>query len=142
MSPRRLPGPLDRMGPETRRRARRALDAFGAPLGSWRSSTDRQVVAVTFDDGPDPDVTPGLLDVLDAHGARSTFFLLIRQAEEYPDLVHEIAGRGHEIALHGVDHRPLTCANAAARPARPPPTTIILGAAINPSPFKKPADRL
>lgn len=108
MSPRHLPGPLDRLGPDARRRVRRALDPMTAPLGSWRSSTDPAIVALTFDDGPDPDVTPRLLDVLDAHGARSTFFLLVGQAEQHPDLVRAIGVRGHEIALHGFDHRPLT----------------------------------
>lgn len=108
MSPRRLPGPLDRLGPQARRRARRMLDVVGAPLGSWRSSADDRSLALTFDDGPDPDVTPALLEVLDAHGVRATFFLLVGQAERHPELARTIAAHGHEVALHGVDHRPLT----------------------------------
>jgi peptidoglycan/xylan/chitin deacetylase (PgdA/CDA1 family) len=107
MSPRRLPGPLDRLNGDARRRVRRVVDAVAAPLGSWREARDPSVVAVTFDDGPDPLVTPALLDALDAHAARSTFFLLVEQAERHPELARAIAARGHEIGLHGLDHRPL-----------------------------------
>ncbi len=107
MSPRHLPGPLDRLDGRARRRVRRAVDVVAGPLGSWREARDPSVVAVTFDDGPEPRVTPALLDVLDAHAVRSTFFLLVDQAERHPDLARAIAARGHEIALHGLDHRPL-----------------------------------
>ena len=107
MSPRRLPGPLDRLDGDARRRIRRFVDAVAAPLGSWREATDGTVVAVTFDDGPDPRVTPALLDVLDAHAVHSTFFLLVDQAERHPEMARAIAARGHEVGLHGLDHRPL-----------------------------------
>ncbi len=62
-------------------------------------------VAITFDDGPDPKSTPRFLDELDRLGWTATFFLLGEMARAAPDLVVEIAGRGHEIALHGDRHR-------------------------------------
>jgi peptidoglycan/xylan/chitin deacetylase (PgdA/CDA1 family) len=63
-------------------------------------------VALTFDDGPDPDGTPGVLDALDAAGLKATFFMVGEQVKAAPTLAREVAGRGHEIALHGATHRP------------------------------------
>ncbi|HKN53011.1 MAG TPA: polysaccharide deacetylase family protein [Amycolatopsis sp.] len=62
-------------------------------------------VALTFDDGPHPRSTPKFLDVLAAHGVRATFFVLGRELAREPWLGAEIAAAGHEIALHGWDHR-------------------------------------
>ena len=61
-------------------------------------------VAVTFDDGPDPDATPDVLDALDSAGMKATFFLVGEQVEAHPDLAREVAERGHEIAAHCFDH--------------------------------------
>jgi peptidoglycan/xylan/chitin deacetylase (PgdA/CDA1 family) len=61
-------------------------------------------VCLTFDDGPDPQTTPRLLDLLDSAGARATFFLIGRRAERHPELVQAILDRGHEIGEHGYDH--------------------------------------
>jgi peptidoglycan/xylan/chitin deacetylase (PgdA/CDA1 family) len=62
-------------------------------------------VAMTFDDGPHPENTPRILDVLDAHDARATFFLQGNLADRYPQIVREIARRGHEIGNHGYSHQ-------------------------------------
>lgn len=62
------------------------------------------VAALTFDDGPDPRYTPRLLDVLDRHGARATFFMIGRAAERCPDVVEEVARRGHCVANHTYSH--------------------------------------
>lgn len=62
-------------------------------------------VALTFDDGPDPASTPAVLDGLDALGWQATFFCLGEQARRSPDLVREIASRGHEVGVHGYRHR-------------------------------------
>lgn len=64
----------------------------------------RNEVALTFDDGPDPDVTPRLLDLLDAHDAKATFFCIGRRAAEHPQLVREIVARGHDVENHSQDH--------------------------------------
>lgn len=59
---------------------------------------------ITFDDGPDEDATPAVLDALDATSARATFFLLASQVREHPAIAREVVGRGHEVGLHGYDH--------------------------------------
>ncbi|WP_136518716.1 polysaccharide deacetylase family protein [Cellulomonas telluris] len=95
-------------GPRTRRALRRTADALLAPaFGSVRGGRPSGQVAVTFDDGPDPVTTPAILQVLEEAGARCTYFLLVPQAEQHPDLVARIRDAGHEIALHGLDHTPL-----------------------------------
>lgn len=73
-------------------------------------------VALTFDDGPDPASTPRFLALLSEHGVRATFFMLGRMAVEARGLVTEIAAAGHEIAVHGWEHRMLL--------KRPPRATV------------------
>lgn len=73
-------------------------------------------VALTFDDGPDPDATPAVLDALDEAGLSATFFLVGEQAMEHRALAREVAERGHEVALHGYHHR--EHAELSAREAR------------------------
>jgi peptidoglycan-N-acetylglucosamine deacetylase len=72
-------------------------------------------VALTFDDGPDPASTPQFLRLLADRGVRATFFMLGSMAERSPGLTAEIAAAGHEIGVHGFDHRYL--------PARGPRAT-------------------
>lgn len=67
-------------------------------------------VALTFDDGPDPLVTPRVLDLLDRAGARATFFLIGEAARRHPDLVATIALRGHGIGNHTLSHPALFAA--------------------------------
>ena len=62
-------------------------------------------VALTFDDGPDSESTPRILDELERFDWKATFFCLGTQARRSPELVEEIALRGHEVAVHGHDHR-------------------------------------
>jgi peptidoglycan-N-acetylglucosamine deacetylase len=61
-------------------------------------------VALTFDDGPDPEVTPLILDVLERHGARATFFCIGTAAARQPALMREIRRRGHLIGNHTMHH--------------------------------------
>jgi peptidoglycan-N-acetylglucosamine deacetylase len=63
-------------------------------------------VAITFDDGPHPEGTPAVLEVLDDAGIKATFFLVGEQVQRRPALAAEIAARGHLVALHGYRHRP------------------------------------
>ncbi len=65
-------------------------------------------VALTFDDGPHPVLTPVILDLLDRYNAKATFLLVGKQAETYPELVREIVARGHEVGAHSYSHRNLT----------------------------------
>src|SRR3954452_10576149 len=60
--------------------------------------------ALTFDDGPDPDGTPAVLDALDRAGVRATFFLVGEQLMRHHALAREAAARGHELALHCFEH--------------------------------------
>jgi len=62
-------------------------------------------VAVTFDDGPDPAWTPAFLEVLAAARVRATFFMLGAMVARAPGLAAEVAGAGHEVAVHGWAHR-------------------------------------
>src|SRR6478672_13345790 len=61
-------------------------------------------VALTYDDGPD-ESTPAFLDLLDRHGVTATFFLLGAHVERHRSVVRELHARGHELAVHGWDHR-------------------------------------
>jgi len=69
------------------------------------AATARGEVALTIDDGPDPVVTPAVLDLLERHGARATFFCIGRQAALYPELCRDIVRRGHRIENHSQLHR-------------------------------------
>jgi peptidoglycan/xylan/chitin deacetylase (PgdA/CDA1 family) len=66
---------------------------------------DADGVALTFDDGPHPDGTPAVLDVLDAAGAHATFFLAGEQVERFPAVARELTARGHLVAVHCHRHR-------------------------------------
>lgn len=65
----------------------------------------RGEVALTIDDGPDPGVTPAALDLLDAAGARATFFCIAERAAAQPALLREIVRRGHAVQNHSLVHR-------------------------------------
>jgi peptidoglycan/xylan/chitin deacetylase (PgdA/CDA1 family) len=68
------------------------------------AATSRNEIALTFDDGPDPDVTPEVLDILDAHRAKASFFVIGDKAAAHPALVREIVRRGHSIENHSRRH--------------------------------------
>lgn len=68
-------------------------------------STLEPVAALTFDDGPDPEYTPLLLNVLKKYNVRGTFFMIGKAAENYPELVQQVAQAGHIIGNHSWDHR-------------------------------------
>ncbi|MDI4646732.1 polysaccharide deacetylase family protein [Cohnella hashimotonis] len=62
-------------------------------------------IALTFDDGPHPVYTPRLLDLLKAHGAHATFFVVGAHAEKHPDIVRRMHEEGHDIGIHNYVHR-------------------------------------
>ncbi|HEY1951731.1 MAG TPA: polysaccharide deacetylase family protein [Gemmatimonadaceae bacterium] len=78
---------------------------FGPALG--KIDSDRKVIALTFDDGPNPDATPVILDTLRDKGVRATFFVLGSHAERWPELVRRISHEGHQLGNHGYFHRKL-----------------------------------
>lgn len=65
----------------------------------------RREIALTIDDGPDPEVTPRVLDLLDAHDVKATFFCIGELAARHPALCREIVARGHDIENHSQHHR-------------------------------------
>ena len=66
--------------------------------------TQQKKVAITFDDGPDPEWTPKILDVLKKHGAKATFFQIGVEVEKFPDVAHRVFAEGHEIGNHTFTH--------------------------------------
>lgn len=76
----------------------------GQAVVHWSVDTDRQAMALTFDDGPDPLLTPRVLRVLDRFGVPATFFTLGAMAEQNPELLRRAVGSGHEIGNHSYDH--------------------------------------
>lgn len=77
-----------------------SIAAWRSPEVVFRGAYSSGFIALTIDDGPHPETTPQILDVLDAHGAWATFFLLGENARQYPELVDEIRARGHEVGNH------------------------------------------
>jgi peptidoglycan/xylan/chitin deacetylase (PgdA/CDA1 family) len=65
-------------------------------------------IAITFDDGPNAELTPKLLDMLKERGIKATFFVVGRNVEEYPGIVARMATEGHEVANHSWSHPALT----------------------------------
>ena len=84
------------------------LMAYGLFEMNWKavsvSTPVELAVAITFDDGPNPDYTAALLDGLKERGVVATFFLLGKEAEKYPELVHRMSEEGHLIATHAYEH--------------------------------------
>jgi len=70
----------------------------------WHGVRSRAKVAITFDDGPQPGVTPDVLEVLRGKRVRCTFFLLGRELAGNEEIVEQILSDGHEIGIHGFDH--------------------------------------
>ncbi|MFN3890295.1 MAG: polysaccharide deacetylase family protein [Beijerinckiaceae bacterium] len=88
-----------------------------APTGVIKSVWKAQVqdtVALTFDDGPSPEFTPKILDILKQKGVKATFYILGYNASAYPALVKRIYDEGHDIGNHSYSHQPLTASRERA----------------------------
>lgn len=105
------------------------LLVFGvlSPRSSWLGANMRRLpdaavrrreVALTLDDGPDPQVTPVVLNLLDAYGAKVTFFCIGEQAARHPQLVREILARGHSVQNHTHRHSHTFSFNGPERAAQ------------------------
>lgn len=96
------------------------VHAAWTPSCSWFGAVDtqapstRRAIALTFDDGPDPEVTPRVLDALAQAGVRATFFLIGERARRHPDLVRRIVAEGHLVGNHSWDHAALPLRGRAA----------------------------
>ena len=71
----------------------------------WRGDPSQRVVALTFDDGPDPQTTPRILDILRQEGIRATFFVVGTKLKRYPELARRIVQEGHALGCHSYDHQ-------------------------------------
>lgn len=97
-------------------------------------------IAISFDAAWGGEQTPGILDILDEYGVKTTFFLVGIWVERFPDLVREIAARGHEIGNHSTSH-PQMSALSAAKIAQELKTTsdrIELLTGVRPTLFRPP----
>lgn len=73
-----------------------------------RVDTKEPMVVMTYDDGPEPGGTDRVLAALAQHRASATFFMLLSRVRTHKNLMADVLGEGHEIALHGIDHKKLT----------------------------------
>lgn len=71
----------------------------------WRGDKNEKVIYLTIDDGPTTLNTEWILDLLDKHGVKATFFCIGRNVEAHPELYNMILERGHKTGLHGYDHK-------------------------------------
>ncbi|MCC7518067.1 MAG: polysaccharide deacetylase family protein [Verrucomicrobiae bacterium] len=79
-----------------------------APVPSFsHGPSGQKQVALTFDDGPHPTITPLVLDVLRARGVKATFFVVGIRVKAYPWVLRQVVAEGHEIGNHSYSHRPL-----------------------------------
>ena len=100
-----------------------ALEPAGGPIAKWRSvikkalfgvlpsrqllehgTRNREQIAITIDDGPDPVHTPRMLDIFRDHAVKATFFVVGGAAEQYPELVLRMRNEGHEVGSHSYSH--------------------------------------
>lgn len=85
-------------------------DGIFRPASPWlmpvivHGPRDVPAVALSFDDGPDPQVTPEVLEILKAAGARASFFTIGRHLDEHPQIAQRIQADGHELGNHSYDH--------------------------------------
>lgn len=71
----------------------------------WRGDKNEKVIYLTIDDGPTTLNTEWILDLLDKHGVKATFFCIGRNVEAHPELYNMILEHGHKTGLHGYDHK-------------------------------------
>jgi peptidoglycan/xylan/chitin deacetylase (PgdA/CDA1 family) len=80
------------------------LAGFLFPSLIWKMKGDEKSLYLTFDDGPIPNVTPWVLDVLKHFNASATFFCVGQNARKYPELIHRIKEEGHALGNHSMNH--------------------------------------
>lgn len=74
------------------------------PRALWRMDPSERAVYLTFDDGPIPEATPWVIDVLDRYDVKATFFVVGDNVRKYPDIFHEVIARGHQVGNHTFHH--------------------------------------
>ena len=71
---------------------------------TWRKDPSKKVIYLTFDDGPVPEVTPLVLDILDQYGVKATFFMVGDNVRKHPDVYQDVVRRGHHVGSHSYNH--------------------------------------
>lgn len=106
-----------------------------------RGKAGTTAVALTFDDGPSPESTPVLLDLLARHGLHATFFVVGRKAAAHPELITDILDQGHSIGNHSLRHDPILMLRSAKTLQADIHDTqeILKGFGIHPYFFRPPA---
>jgi len=75
------------------------------PGGHWRIPVeDKKVIYLTFDDGPIPEITPWVLDLLDKYNIKATFFCVGDNVRKHPDIYRQVVERGHQVGNHTFNH--------------------------------------
>ena len=74
------------------------------PSFIWNFPDEKDGIFITFDDGPRPEVTPWVLDLLDKYNAKATFFCIGKNVEMFPELFEEVKRRGHAVGNHSYSH--------------------------------------
>jgi peptidoglycan/xylan/chitin deacetylase (PgdA/CDA1 family) len=111
---------------------------WAAPRIVWRVPTNQPLVALSFDDGPNPKHTPEVLALLAQHGAHATFFLIGSRAAAHPELVAAIGAGGHEVGNHYL-HRGTTLGDGReAFAANLTRAEQIIGLSTSPKLFRPP----
>ncbi len=77
---------------------------FLYPRALWRMDKNERAVYLTFDDGPIPDVTPWVLEVLDRYGVKATFFMVGDNIRKHPEMFEMVKARGHRLGNHTYNH--------------------------------------
>jgi len=108
-----------RLGPGPKALLRATADRLFYSVGSINGAENpRPEIALTFDDGPDPDVTPRLLDLLAERKVHATFFVLSERLRKWPQIVARMAHEGHEVGLHFDRHVAITTLSPTEARAR------------------------
>ena len=74
------------------------------PGVTWRIPAEKKCVYLTFDDGPIPEVTPWVLDILDTYGIKATFFMVGDNVRKHPEVFQMVIDRGHRVGNHTFNH--------------------------------------
>lgn len=74
------------------------------PSVCWRKKCNQKTIYITFDDGPHPEITRQVLDILDEYNAKATFFCVGENVQRYPDVFDEVKNRGHSVGNHTFNH--------------------------------------
>lgn len=112
---------------------------YGRAIARGKAGARR--VALTFDDGPHPVTTRAVLELLRAHDARATFFVLGHKVESHPDVVREISEAGHTLGIHGFQHDRLFSFRSPSYTAQQVERTrhaILRACGVEPSLFRPP----